>query len=101
MARDPNGIALQSVDNDLSVDDQNPAMQGGFDQLADYADAVTEWGEEIVEEMGRGGAVASRFTSNPLRQPSFYHPQNRLNTPFVVAGLLTLVILILVFVPKR
>jgi len=104
MAIDPNGIALQSVDPDLATDDQNPAMQGGIDGLLDYAEAVNRWGEDIADAFGTNPAVARPGRSAPsggIPAPYFHPAATRTTTPFVVAMVLTIVILLIVFAAPR
>lgn len=100
--RDPNNIDLQSVDPDLSIDDQNPTEQSGVDDLQDYASAVQSWGSDIVEGV-TGGApspATGRFSSPASCTVPLFHQSHRITTPFIVAALLTVLILVIVFIPK-
>jgi hypothetical protein len=100
MAMDPNNIDLQSTDPDLSVDQQGVAQDNGVGDLEDYASAVTQWGEEIVDVVTGGGPAPStgRFTQPKQPAPTL-HPAHRITTPFMVAALVTIVILVIVFIP--
>ena len=102
--RDPNGIDLQSVDTDLSVDDQNPAQQNGVTDLEDYASAVDQWGEDVVEAFGRGGAEGSRTSSSTgssrIGSTSYFHPRNNLSAPFLIGLIAVFFVLLIVFVPN-
>jgi hypothetical protein len=103
MAQDPNGIALQSTDPDLSVDILNPAQQHGVDEWENYADAVNQWGEDVVDDQMVQGVGRATITATGYPQAiyqSYFHPSHRMATPFIVALGVTIVILILVFIPK-
>jgi len=99
--RDPNNIDLQSVDPDLQTDDQNPAQQGGVDDLLGYSDAVDRWGEDIVNAFGTNMPAVARSSVSKAKAQPYFHPATRMTTPFVVAGVLVLVILLIVFMPGR
>jgi hypothetical protein len=98
--RDPNGIDLQSVDPDLSIDDQNPTGQHGVQDWEDYADAVNKWGEETVDSFGRGGAEATRESPTSPAFVPYFHPSNNLNVPFIVGIVAVFVVLLIVFLPR-
>jgi hypothetical protein len=100
MAHDPNGIALTSEDVDLSVY-QDAMGDGGAQDWQDYASTVQNWGSETTDgvlssgpRVPRGGGACGTGTR------SLYHPSKRMATPFVVASVVAILILIVVFFPE-
>jgi len=102
--RDPNDIALQSVDPDLSSQGDD-LTDGGAGDLMDYAASVGQWGADSTETLladVSGGALALA----PLRRPcgprpqSIFHASTRITTPFTVAAVVAVLILVIVLIPS-
>jgi hypothetical protein len=97
--KDPNNIDLQSVDPDLSVD-QDLDNDGGATDLEDYAAGVQQWGQDTVEMT----TTVASTVSNIRRRPTFpgepvFHGTHQIKTPAIVAGIMIAAILLLVFLP--
>lgn len=98
MAHDPNGIALTSSDVDLS-NYQEVFGDGGAGDLQDYASVVQNWGSETTDDVLSDGPVAVSSGCSTAKQ-SLYHPSKRMATPFVIASVVAILILIVVFFPE-
>jgi hypothetical protein len=94
--KDPNNIDLQSSDPDLGV--PQAYVPGGADDLEDYTATVGQWGPSVADALGSYPSEAA-IRSRPCPSQPFFHPSKRLTTPFTVAAVLGLLILIIVFIP--
>lgn len=100
MARDPNGIALQSVDPDLSV---QYGVDSGAGDLMDWASSVVQFGEDATEVLASGGGGYSQPAPAPCapRRRLAFHPAKRMTTPFTVAGVVAVLIIVIVLFPTK
>src|SRR5271163_275763 len=99
--KDPSNIDLQSVDPDLSVDEQRE-NDGGATDLMDYASAVSQWGEDSVQYTNAIASEVSQVSRRPNMRPEpIFHPTHSVKMPFIVAGVLVVVILLIVFIPTE
>jgi hypothetical protein len=96
--RDPNGIALQSVDPELSV--QYDADSGASD-LSDWASSVDSYGEATSEILVEGGGGYSAPVAKPCqKRPGIaFHNSKRISTPFMVCAGIAVVIVVLILIP--
>jgi len=99
MAHDPNDIAMTSSDVDLSVY-QDAVGDGGANDWADYANTVSQWGTETTDGVLGQGARAPVSGSCGSGRVNLYHPSKRMTTPFVIASVVAILILIVVFFPE-
>jgi hypothetical protein len=96
---DPNDIAMTSADVDLSVY-QDAAGDGGANDWADYANTVSVWGADTTDSVLSDGVRTAGAPSCGTGTRSLYHPSKRMATPFVIASVVAILILIVVFFPE-
>lgn len=102
MARDPNGIAMQSVDPDLASQGDD-LTDGGASDLMDFGTSVMQWGEDSTDALlSLGGTVSPKAPSRPPKscQPARFHASTRITTPFTVAAVVCVLILVVVLIPS-
>jgi hypothetical protein len=96
---DPNGIALTSEDVDLSVY-QTAVGDGGAADLEDYASTVAMWGPDTVDSVLTDGVRTAGAVGSGSGRVQIYHQSKRMATPFVIASVVAILILIVVFFPE-
>ena len=99
MAHDPNDIAMTSSDVDLSVY-QDAVGDGGANDWADYANTVSQWGADTTDSVLSGEARTAGSVGCGSGRVNLYHPSKRMTTPFVIASVVAILILIVVFFPE-
>lgn len=105
MARDPNNVALQTVDPDLSTD-PDEYSDGGAGDLMDYGASVMQFGENTLETLLTDDSPTPDAAYKPTRRScgervprSVFHPGHDMKTPFTIAACVAVLILVIVLIP--